>query len=281
MEMADDAVLKLHLEPAEPIEVAELTAALGSLARQYQSFVAHSPYGARAKEARLLVSNVSQGSIDISLVPDIVMVGSLFYPLIERAELVAKFGDHIARLIKYFLHHDDKPATAVSVEDCDDVINITKPIAHHGGTQTFVTVNGDLTVNLLTTGVTEAREAMENASREKARLHTPAIDRRERVPLVWTRLDRQEAKTEGVRSPDQGVIEEIDDKPHPVFFTDELSHLKREMIEHDENPYQIVYFVDVEVSRAKGRVASYRVVGYHGKTYLDEPDAEDANEDDV
>jgi hypothetical protein len=38
MAAADDPRLQLHLEPREPIELTELTAALGSLARQHQGF---------------------------------------------------------------------------------------------------------------------------------------------------------------------------------------------------------------------------------------------------
>src|SRR4051794_25194531 len=90
----------------------------------------------------------------------------------------------------------------------------------------------------------------------------------ERVSLVWDRLARDDAKVAGASSHDRGLIEELDNKPHPVFFTDDLTFLKSEMIADEANPYQKVYFVDVEVSRAKGKIASYRVIGYHGKDDL-------------
>jgi hypothetical protein len=46
--------------------------------------------------------------------------------------------------------------------------------------------------------------------------------------------------------------------------------LKRQMIDDEENPYQNVYFVDVEVSRVNGKVVSYRVIGYHGSEILEQ-----------
>ncbi|WP_157644364.1 hypothetical protein [Bradyrhizobium sp. WSM2793] len=54
-----------------------------------------------------------------------------------------------------------------------------------------------------------------------------------------------------------------------MFFTDEMSHLKKQMIGDEENPYQAIYFVDVVVSRSSGKVVSYRVIGYYGKEELE------------
>src|ERR1700704_62512 len=57
---SDEPCLQLHLEPSEPIEVSELTGALGALARQNQ--LAKKP-----SDARLLVSSVAPGSIPSSV----------------------------------------------------------------------------------------------------------------------------------------------------------------------------------------------------------------------
>jgi hypothetical protein len=100
-------------------------------------------------------------------------------------------------------------------------------------------------------------------------LQNPDGETRQRVPLVWKRLDRDKATTGGKSSPDKGVIEEIDPKPHPVIFTDEMSPIKKQMIDDEEKPFQHVYFVDVDVSRVSGKVVSYRIKGYHGKEELE------------
>src|SRR5690349_22789822 len=88
----DEPRSQLHLEPREFMEVSELTAALGALSRQYQSFAVENRLAKKASDARLLVSSVSPGSIDISLFPDLTayLAAPPMLALIEKAELVAK-----------------------------------------------------------------------------------------------------------------------------------------------------------------------------------------------
>lgn len=164
---------------------------------------------------------------------------------------------------------DADPGDDISVKDCDDAINIVKPIANHGGTQTFNTINGGAVFNIFTMTAPEASKIMEVALQEKALLQNSAAEVRQRVPLVWKRLDRDETRPEAKSSPDRALIEEIDEKSHPVFFTDEMSSIKKQMIDDEANPYQSVYFVDVSVSRVSGKIVSYRVIGYHGKEDLE------------
>ena len=54
-----------------------------------------------------------------------------------------------------------------------------------------------------------------------------------------------------------------------VFFTDEMSFLKKDMIDDEANPLQMVYFVDVSISRVMAKITAYRIVGFHGKEPLD------------
>ena len=111
---------------------------------------------------------------------------------------------------------------------------------------------------------------MNNAQRRKAELQVSAKpEKAQRVSMTWTRLDKHKVTIGGKQSADRGIIEELDPKPHAVFFTDEMTVLKDEMIADEENPYQQVYFVDVEISRAAGgKITAYRIVGYHGKEEL-------------
>lgn len=268
---ADEPLLQLHLEPQEPIEVAELTASLGALARQYQEFAVANGLTGKAADARLLVSNVSAGSIDISLLPDWIsgaVAGPLLMPLLDKYGLLQKFAERIKALIDFFASWKRGAAVDVTIKDCDDAINLVKPIAMHGGNQTINVIKGDVVINVLSTSVREARQAIEGAVSVKEGIQSsqPRPEKHQRVSMTWDQLDRNKAKTEGKQSPDKGIIEEIDTKPHPIFFTDELSFLKQEMIADEENQFRKVYFVDVEISRAAGgRVAAYRIIGYHGK----------------
>lgn len=267
----DEPRLQLHLEPSEFMEVSELTAALGALSRQYQSFAVENKLAKKASDARLLVSSVSPGSIDISLFPDLTayLAAAPMLALIEKAELVAKFGKKIKGLLEFFAKGKEGESEHVSIKDCDDAVNIAKPVANHGGTQTFNTVNGGVTVNIYRLNQPEASKIIEAAINQKALLQGSDAEVRQRVPMMWKRLDRDDTKPQAKSTPDRALIEEIDPKPHAVFFTDDMASLKAQMIGDEDNPYQTIYFVDVSVSRIAGKVVSYRVMGYHGKEVLD------------
>ena len=174
-------------------------------------------------------------------------------------------------LIDKFLPEKDAVGASdkadVTVRDCDDAINIVKPIAEHGGSQTFNVYKGPVIQNQIRINSPQARSVVESASRQKAMLQFPQAERKQRVSMIWDRLDRAAAKTQG-SSPDKGIIEEIDPRPKTILFTDELSYLKKEMIHDEENPMQKVYFVDVEISRVGDKVTAYRIVGFHGKDEL-------------
>lgn len=263
--MAEKNALQFYLKPAEAIEVSELTAALGSLSRQYAEFVESEGASSKDAGARLLVGSVSEGSIDISLVPD--MAGALV-PLIGQAQTVLKFGEYLKWLITTFKSGKELDDYDISVKDCNDVINVAAPISNNGGTQSINVVQGDYIQNVLKIDSSDAKRLVENAAVHKARLREPESEARQRVAMVWKRLDRVEAKTEGKSSPDKVLISDIDENAKPVFFEDELAYLKDDMLAGDDNPMTKVYFVDVEVSRVEDKVASYRIIAYHHKEDL-------------
>jgi len=154
--------LQLHLEPSEHIEVSELTGALTALARQYQTFAVQNQIAKKPSDARLLVSSVAPGSIDISLYPDLVdylAALPMLAPLFDKAELIAKFGKTLKSLFELFKKKKEtEVGDEVTIKDCDDAINIVKPIANHGGSQTFNVIHGGVTMYVLTMTAPEASE---------------------------------------------------------------------------------------------------------------------------
>jgi hypothetical protein len=226
----------------------------------------------KPSDARLLVSSVAPGSIDISLYPDLVAYLAalpMLAPLFDKAELIGKFGKTLKSLFELFKKKktDSELGGDVSIKDCDDAINIVKPIANHGGTQTFNVINGGITFNILTMNASQASKIMEVALQRKALVQNSDAETRQRVPMVWKRLDRDATSPEAKSSPDRALIEEIDTKSRPVFFTDEMSFLKKQMIGDEENPYQSVYFVDVSISRVSG-IYAFKVDAVGARTDL-------------
>lgn len=283
--------LQIHMEPDEPIELNELNASLSAIGRQYRQYAVESGHASNARSARLLVSSVQPGSIDIGLLP--ALIDSLMTTetavatgsVVAGATVALTKGKHLidaasgfAESLKKLLENFRRDGSALklseeeqnlTVQDCNDAIAIASPTARHGGIQKISVYNGVVYQPVVTINVDDADKIANRAREIKALLKFPEQEVRQRVPLKWEALPRGEPKTEGLRSPDKGVIEEIDPDPKPVFFTDEYADLKDAILgEHEENPYTRLYFVDVEVSRVDDKVVSYRVTGYHGQTDL-------------
>lgn len=267
----DGAYVQMHLEPSAPLEVGELTGALEAFARQYEAFAVEQAASGNLTSRRLLIASVSPGSIDVNFIQDaIVSTAPLLGPMMNQAADLIKFAKSLKGLIDAFAGNSTAPAREPTIKDCEDVVNIVGPIAQTGGVQTFNTYNNSQIVYNFVVDHETAKRVFGGATRKKAELLFPNVEPRQRVSMIWTRLDRDKAKTSGVRSPDHGLIEDVDDKPHAVMFTDEMTYLKDQMIADEENPMKRVYFVDVEVSRVSGNVAGYRITGFHGSDDYDD-----------
>ncbi len=265
-EVLDHPPFQLHIEPKTPIELPDLLRCLAAINHQFEVFVVREGL-APASDAKLLVSSVKPGSIDIGLLPDITTLGTMIAPVLVYSPPVLKFLTSLKSLIDKFRTKPD--SSAVSVKDCSDVIAITKPIASSGGSQTFNSYTGDVYMPVFHISAADAKDILGIASEVKAEIEGEAVERHQRVPLIWHGLDKDDARSGGKRSPDKGIIEELDVKPKSVFFEDAFIGIKRTMVDDHINPYQKVFFVDVAVSRIAGKIVSYRIVGYHGEEDLD------------
>ncbi|NZD54184.1 hypothetical protein [Rhizobium leguminosarum] len=268
--------LNLHIEPKNPIELEHMLTSLAALGRRFQSYAKEELDMGRGETAKLYISSIKPGSIDISLIPDFFEAGKHAAGAIVAAgagdvlETVKGFAESIQTLFKTF----NKPvkeadAPEISVRDCDDAVNIVKPIAEAGGTQTFNVnnVQGNQ-VLVFTVGSAEASRIMDHALHHRETLLLPETETRKSVALVWQKIDRSEARTAGATSPDKGRIEEIDPRAKSILFHEDVAEVKSEIM--GEALLQMVYYVDVEIVRVDDKIKAYRVVGYHGKEPIDE-----------
>lgn len=270
--------LNLHIEPKNPIELEDMLASLAALGRRYQNYAKDEFDLTRGENARLFVSSIKPGSIDISLIPDLVDAGKAGAGAIaavgagDFVEAVKGFAASIDTLLKTF----SKPTSAASapeltVKDCDDAVNIVKPIANAGGTQTFNVnnVQGDQ-ILVFNINSPQANRIMDNALHHREALLLPETETRKSVALVWQKIDKSDARVAGSRSPDKGRIEEIDRGAKSVLFDESIASVKGEIMA--DALLQMVYYVDVEIVRVNDRIQAYRVIKYHGKEPLDEAD---------
>jgi hypothetical protein len=258
--------LQLHIEPARFVEAGDLAKALRAMERQYENFVLREGLVTRTSQATLRISSFKPGSLDILFSPEIIGTITAFTPAVAGLETVVKFSEYLKKIFDIFKRNPkvaSKDISGISARDCDDVMNIAAPIAKNGGSQTFNQINGGVTFNFYGMSQSEASDIMSGAGAAKAAIKEPEAKRRQRVALVWSQIDRNQARTSGTRSPDQGIIQEIDPRPHSILFVDELSLLKNEIVV-GENPLTKVYFVDVDIVEVEDSIVAYRVVGFHG-----------------
>lgn len=202
----DHPPFQIHLEPENPIELPDLLRCLGAINHQFEVFATAEGLSS-ARDAKLLVSSVKPGSIDIGLLPDITTLGTLVAPVMVYSAPVLKFLTALKGLLDKF--KSKTPAESVTIRDCSDAIAIAAPIAKSGGSQTFNSFNGEFykPVFVLDQGV--SRDLIANAYATKALLEGEASEMRQRVPLVWHGLDTDQARSGGKRNPDKAVIEEL------------------------------------------------------------------------
>ncbi len=265
-EATPTAGLQLHIEPARFVEAGDLAKALRAMERQYEAFALREGLVTRTSQATLRISSFKPGSLDILFSPEIIGAITAFTPAVAGLETIAKFSEHLKKIFDLFKSNPETPSkelSGISAKDCDDVMNIAAPIAKHGGSQTFNQINGGVTVNFYGMSQSEASDIMSGAGAAKAAIKEPEAKRRQRVALIWSQIDRNQAKTNGTRSPDQGIIQEIDPRPHSILFIDELSSLKNEIVV-GENPLTKIYFVDIDIVEVEDSIVAYRVVGFHG-----------------
>ncbi|MGO6935013.1 hypothetical protein ACCS97_25110 [Rhizobium ruizarguesonis] len=266
----------LHIEPKSPIELEHMLSSLAVLGRRFQSYAKEELDLGRGDTAKLYVSSIKPGSIDISLIPDLYEAGKHVAGAVAAAgagdvvETVKGFAESIQTLFKTFNKPVKEEAGAgVTVKDCDDAINIVKPIATAGGVQTFNVnnVQGDQ-ILVFDINSPQASRIIDNALHHREKLLLPETETHKQVALVWQKIDRSDARTVGATSPDKGRIEEIDSRPKSILFHEDVADVKSDIM--GEALLQMVYYVDVEVVRVDDRIKAYRVVGYHGKEPLED-----------
>lgn len=272
--MPHKAGIAIHIEPERPIELSYLLSGLKGIGDEYQQFSKSKLGNTDSDSSKLFVGSVKPGSIDIFLQPEFIelakgglAIASAAGP-IDAANALLDFGNHVRVLLDLF---KNKPnPEEVTIRQCDNAINITKNVVEAGGTQTILHVNvqGDFQP-IYQLDANSAFKILKQANETKAVLQLPAAERVNSVAMVWKTFDKSPARTEGARSPDKGIIEEIDPGAKAVLFGDDEAELKSQILVDEENPMMMVYYVDIEVVRVAQKIKAYRVVGFHGKEPLE------------
>lgn len=248
-ELRDADKLVFVLEHEGPIPLAEFTSALQRLAMRYTREVKASEPD---QEPRLYISEITKGSVVIAFVA----AGAIMTGL-GGANTLFTFAQNLKKMVGHFTGKGDK--ITVTKADCDDMRALASPVIH--------TVNGGIHLHIgrdalavLELNQAQAFEADNRAALERMALSQQEENLKPGVLLVWDQV-RNAPGVEVGRSPDRGVIFEIDKRPRQVTFASD--ELKTRMGWHGFNPFDKAFVVDVKVMVGPGGPLAYRVLALH------------------
>lgn len=256
--------LVITLDPGQPIEPEDLAGSFAALARMYGRH-----YRSASDDApRLFVTRLETGSVIAEIVPlGILMGGGL---------VVTDFANRVWRGIKYFAGGKDEAKTdPPSKEDAADLKEFTKPLLGKTGASLGIkqaryerTDGSKKTVVEYKFDEAELNKAAINMDRA---LESPGKDPDETEPdskihtevmLFLEQANRGPGKEKG-RTGDRGMVPDISESVVPVYFRKSIQGLKERMLQGEENPFAMVFVVDVHAIVVAGEVKGYTVTEIH------------------
>lgn len=262
--------LIITLDPGQPIELEDLAGSFAALARMYERH-----YRSKSEDApRLFVTRLETGSVIAEIVPYGVIMGGL--AIMDGGVIVTDFANKVWRGITYFAR--DRSETKIeppSKEDAADLKEFTKPLLGKTGAslgikqaryektdgtkKTVVEYKFDeAELNKAAVNMDKALEAPGPAAKEEE--HDGAIH--SEVMLFLEQANRGPGKEKG-RTGDRGMVPDISESVVPVYFRKRIQGLKERMLQGEENPFSMVFVVDVHAIKVGGEVKGYTVTEIH------------------
>lgn len=248
--MASDSTLTITLKNQRPVELLDLTASLHALGEQYGEFVHSRGYDPLADNVRLYVTELRTGSI----IAELKAMAEQSSLVLKHAEVFVAFLANFNDIINFFLAMSRPATRPVSRGDAEQVAQILEPVAKDQGSQLFLEVKGDVTINYHYTS-DQAGIAQNNIRRY---LGSPAT---ESGPFTKEVMTLHQIRGDTSKVGDRGVIERFGKRPVKLEFMNEEA--KRAVLDRDENPFRLAFIVDGLVSTADGKPALYKIYTVH------------------
>ena len=252
MARVDDATgLRVELKNQRPVELLDLTLSLHALGRQDQEFVHSRGFDPKAKNVRLYIRELKSGSI----IADLQQIADQASFVLQHAETYAAFVANFNDLVSFFLESRALKDGGVSKREAERVSQFLEPVAKDGGSQLFLTVQGDAAVHVHLNS--EQANAIQNNVRRFIGPQPEPSGHFQGEALYLYQL-RGDASS---RAGDRGVIEAFSSKPVKLHLMSD--DVKAAIIDAQTNPFHMVYVVDGQVSTVNGEPALYKIYAVH------------------
>lgn len=266
------AILTLKIATEEPVELRDFVGAFTSLANEFERFVNAELPDAKS-EPRMFVREVRRGSIEADLITGLAVAAvNHIDQIMVLEDFVRRWGARFTALAS----GNVAPGELETNSELKDWADAAKAIAsdpiaaHRLEAATFVDDKRQIRASFQFSA-SDARTALQNIEDRRKMLSKPDVEHYERVLMVFTRSDINDADV-GKTSGERVRIEEVSSKALALMYGSEVAEarIKHEIREADENVYKKGFVVDVHVKLRHGNPVAYSVTNVHD--VLDLPD---------
>lgn len=257
-------ILRIHIENSKPVEVSDFTKTMSAFGTMFSCFAQKNGKSQEEANARLYVSKIVEGSIDIHLVE--IATASLL-PFVENTNLIIDFAKHIKSIYDYYVRGiGGKPdLSAQELKGVHDMVSV--PANDRGGKMTVQVIHGDVgqvVYNGCSFNAIEGNGIQNQSAKYLDSMKFVSADGEVHNRQLMTIYQVQKG---GSKSGNKGIIDSISEKRLGlVFDTDDL---RDEILRSDDNPMKKGYIVDVVVLTASGKPAAYKILNLHDVIDLD------------
>lgn len=252
----DRLIFDLHADDA--IELDRLGDGFAGLARHFRRHLADSGIDPGDAPSKLFVTDVKAGSVEFELAT---LVGLYVYGTAAADGFViwTEFYGRVQSTLDYLAGRAPRPKgyTRADAQDYDSFLrtiagkrgaklNVRRAKFHQKTSRRETLAEFDFNeqdvANAHMKLAVDTSDFEKNAEEPSSTTHRTENN----VPFVWHRTDREKGKAVGQTS-DRGIVAKIADKPLPVYFASEIENQKDKMTKMHENPFDLVYLIDVSV----------------------------------
>lgn len=247
--------LRIHIKNSEPIQVSDFTASMNAIGSYFSSFAQKNGMSKELSNAKLCVSKITEGSIDIHLVE---LVSLSMIPFVENFNLIMEFAKNLKNVYDYFTSSSgEKPElTAKELQDLHDILSI--PSKDQCGQMDIQVIKGDVN-NVVYTGCTfnyiesngtqnlidKEIEIVKSVS-EQDEIHTNQL------------MTMYQIRGINSNSGNKGIIEALNKKALNLLF--ESDGIRDQIINSKNNPLKKVFAVDVVIQNMNNKPFAYKIV---------------------
>ena len=259
-----EKVLRIHIKHSQPIEISDFTKTMNGVSGLFSSFAQQNGKSKEEANAKLYVSKIQQGSIDIHLI-EIATTGII--PFMENSNLILDFAKHIKSIYDYYVKGEpSRPELSMSdLRNIHDLVSV--PSNDRKGTMSVQVINGDVE-NIIYNGCT-FNNTDSNSSQNQIDKEIEIKKKMQPSDDVWERqlMTIYQVRKDGTPAGNKGVIDAISDKKLGLLF--DSDELENKILHSEENPMRKAYYVDVVILTANGKPAAYKVLELHDVIDLD------------